>query len=233
MKKIFLFFLFALGVQTIVEAQLDHSAFDSLLKKHVSSDGKVDYKGLSIEKAALEAYIKTLSDNTPSATSSKTDKMVFWINAYNALTLKLILSNLPLKTITALDKGKTWDVRRFKIGDKTLSLNDIENTILRPMGDARIHFAINCAAKSCPPLLNAAFTSETLEAKLEARTISFVNNPKAVAQTATGLKVAKIFDWYGKDFTPSVVVFINKYAKKKAAKTAKLEYFEYDWSLNN
>ena len=147
-------------------AQPNHNAFDTLLKKHVAATGKVNYKNLKADKAALEAYLKMLSENTPVDSWSKNDKFAYWINAYNATTLKTIVDNYPLSSITKLDGGKTWDVKRIKLGDKTYSLNDIENTILRPMGDARIHFAINCAAKSCPPLLNQAFTGKNLNALL-------------------------------------------------------------------
>ncbi len=213
-------------------AQPSHVAFDTLLKKHVSATGKVNYKNLKQEKSALETYIKTLSDNVPADSWSKNEKFAFWINAYNALTLKTIVDNYPLSSITKLDGGKTWDVKRYKLGDKTYSLNDIENNILRPMGDARIHFAINCAAKSCPPLLNKAFTAKELNALLESRTKKFVNDPKAnLLMKGDEIKISKIFDWYGKDFY-NIPDFINRYAISKVKSDVKIGYTEYDWSLN-
>jgi hypothetical protein len=211
-------------------AQPSHEAFDVLLKKHVSADGKVNYKNFQADKIALDGYIKKLADNAPQDSWSKNDKLAYWINAYNALTIKTIITNYPLSKITDLDAGKTWDVKRFTLGNKKLSLNDIENTILRPMGDARIHFAINCAAKSCPPLLNKAFTAVNVNDLLESRTKSFINSSANTLKT-NEIKLSKIFDWYGKDFG-NIVAFINKYAKTQVNATAKISFNEYDWRLN-
>ena len=138
MKKQFLVFLFFTLSAFFVMAQPSHDAFNTLLKKYVSTDGKVNYKSFKSDKAALDSYINMLSDNAPQDSWSKSNKMVYWINAYNASTIKLILQNYPLSKITDLDGGKTWDVKRLSFGGKKLSLNDIENNILRPMGDA--HF---------------------------------------------------------------------------------------------
>jgi hypothetical protein len=209
-----------------------HADFDALLKKYVTASGKVNYKDFKTEKGALESYIQTLSDNMPAKEWSKDDKLAYWINAYNALTIKLILDNYPLPKITDLDKGKTWDVRRYKLGDKTYSLNDIENTIVRPMNEPRIHFALNCAAKSCPALFNEAFTGLLLNAQLEKRTKNFINDPTANTLSGDEVKISKIFDWYGKDFGTLLLDFINRYALKKAKKDAKIGYKEYDWRLN-
>ena len=213
-----------------VIAQPSHESFNTLLKKYVSADGKVNYKNFKSDKAALDSYIKTLSDNAPQDNWSKNNKMAYWINAYNASTIKLILQNYPLSKITDLDGGKTWDVKRLSFGGKKLSLNDIENNILRPMGDARIHFAINCAAKSCPPLFNEAFTAENLNDCLELRTKQFINS-SANTLKSNEIKVSKIFDWYGKDFN-DVATFVSKYANTKVNKTAKVVFADYDWRLN-
>jgi peroxiredoxin len=207
-----------------------HAAFEGILSKYVNADGRVNYKGLKKDKADLEAYIKALQADVPATDAAKNTRLAYWINAYNALTLKLIVDNYPLSKITDLDGGKTWDVKRFTFGGKKLSLNDIENNIIRPMGDARIHFAVNCAAKSCPPLFNKAFTADNVDDFLETRTRQFINS-SANKLTANELSVSKIFDWYGKDFG-NVVNFIAKYAKTKVSKTAKLNFNEYDWRLN-
>ena len=208
----------------------DHSIWNDLLKKHVSATGKVNYKGFKTDLEALDSYMRSLNENAPSENASKEARLAYWINAYNAVTIRLIVANYPLTSITKLDAGKPWDVKRYSNGGKKMSLNDIENNILRPMGDARIHFALNCAAKSCPPLLNEAFTAENVNKLLEQRTKQFINS----SRTEVGkdeIKVSKIFDWYGKDFG-NVVDFVNKYAKTKASKTAKVTYIDYDWSLN-
>ncbi|MBC7778166.1 MAG: DUF547 domain-containing protein [Phycisphaerae bacterium] len=210
----------------------NHKSFDSLLQKHVSDAGTVDYKGLKADKATLDAYCQLLSVNPVQETWAKAEKMAYWINAYNAFTLKLIVDNYPTKSILNFDGGKTWDVRRIKIGDKKYSLNNIENDILRPQfKDPRIHFAINCAAKSCPPLWNHAYTAENLETSLEARAQAFVNNPKFNTLTATRAQVSKIFDWYGADFG-DLKKFLNKYSETKLKSTAAVVFSEYNWDLN-
>ena len=207
-------------------------AWDTLLQRYVSPAGKVNYAGLKADKAALEAYCKTLSDNPVQDSWSREEKMAYWINAYNAFTIKLIVDNYPTKSILNFDGGKTWDVKRIKLGDKKYSLNQIENDILRPQfKDARIHFAINCAAKSCPPLHNRAYTADNLEAMLESRTKAFVNDVKHNTITASKAQISKIFDWYGADFG-DLKKYLNKYADMQLKSTATVTFNEYNWDLN-
>jgi Protein of unknown function, DUF547 len=216
--------------KTTKKTGLDHSVWNDLLKKHVSATGKVNYKGFKTDLELLDTYMRSLNENAPSENATKEERLAYWINAYNAVTVRLIVANYPLTSITKLDAGKPWGVKRYSNGGKKISLNDIENNILRPMGDARIHFALNCAAKSCPPLLNEAFTAENVNKLLEQRTKQFINSSRTVIEKDE-IKVSKIFDWYGKDFG-NVVDFVNKYAKTKAPKTAKVTYLDYDWNLN-
>jgi hypothetical protein len=210
----------------------NHLPFDSLLQKHVSTDGKVNYKGLKADKAMLDAYCLSLGANPVQNDWTKAEQMAYWINAYNAFTLKLIVDNYPTKSILNFDGGKTWDVRRIKLGDKKYSLNNLENDILRPQfKDPRIHFAINCAAKSCPPLWNHAYTPENLETTLEARTRDFVNQSKYNTLSANRGQVSKIFDWYGADFG-DLKKFLNQYSDVKLKTTATIVFNEYNWDLN-
>lgn len=211
---------------------VDHSAWDALLKRHVSEKGTVRYEGFKADKAALDAYLKTLSDNPPVEFWSKSEQMAYWINVYNAFTVQLIMENSPISSIMKLDNGKTWDVKRMVIGGKKYSLNQIENDILRPtFKDARIHFALNCAAKSCPPLYNRAFTAKNLEDMLETRTEAFLNNTQYNTIAADKANVSKIFDWYAADFG-DLKQFINRYAKTKLKTNASIAFQEYDWALN-
>jgi len=209
-----------------------HEAWDVLLKKYVSAAGKVNYKGLKADKNKLEDYLKTLSANAPEESWSKAEEMAFWINTYNAFTVKLILDNYPLSSINKLHGGKPWDQKWIKIGSKTYSLNNIENDILRPkFKDARIHFAVNCAAKSCPPLLNAAWTASNLNSNLDAQAKKFINNPAFNKLSEKKVEVSKIFEWYKEDFG-NLPAFLNKYASIKVGAKAKVLFLEYDWGLN-
>jgi len=113
-----------------------------------------------------------------------------------------------------------------------LSLNDIENVIIRPtFKDARIHFAVNCAAKSCPPLLNKAYTASNVQSLLESQTKKFVNNAALTTITPDAVTISKIFDWYGEDFG-DLITYLNKYSSTKINAGAKVNFMEYDWSLN-
>lgn len=210
----------------------DHVAWDTLLQRYVSPTGKVNYAGLKADKAALEAYCKSLSDHPVEDSWSREEKMAYWINAYNAFTIKLIVDNYPTKSILNFDGGKTWDVKRIPLGGKKYSLNQIENDILRPQfKDARIHFAINCAAKSCPPLLHRAYTADNLEATLEARTKAFVNDANYNTLSASKAQVSKIFEWYSADFG-DLKKYLSKYADTPLKNTATVTFNEYNWDLN-
>ena len=209
-----------------------HKAFDELLSKNVSSSGKVNYKGFKADQAKLDAYIAEISQVNVKGLN-RNEQLAFWINAYNAFTIKKIISNYPLASITELNGGKPWDDKFIKIGSKVLSLNNIENDIIRPQfNEPRIHFAVNCAAKSCPPLLNKAWTASNLESNFEKQTKAFVNDASQNTLDANAPKLSKIFEWYAEDFG-DLKAFINKYASTKISSGATLGYNEYIWSLNN
>ena len=210
-----------------------HDAWDQLLRRHVSSKGKVNYKGFKADKAALDSYLQALADNPPNDSWSRAEKMAYWINAYNAFTIDLIVDNYPISSILKLDNGKTWDVKRITLGGKKYSLNQIENEILRPQfKDARIHFAINCAAKSCPPLLNKAYTADQLTRTLEQRTRQFINDPAYNSLSAEQASVSKIFEWYAVDFG-DLRGYLNKYAGVQLGADATISFGEYDWDIND
>ena len=230
MRYIFLFLLWSIGQTS--EAQPDYKSWDTFLKKYVSATGDVDYKSIKSNKKELDAITKIFSATSVLPSWSKNDQLAFWINAYNAFTIDLIVNNYPLKSIQGLDGGKPWDVKRINIGGKKYSLNNIENDIIRPQfKDARIHFAVNCAAKSCPPILNGAFFGKTLDTQLDEVTKKFINNKKYQTITSSNITLSKIFDWYVADFG-DIVTFINKYSNVKVSKSATIAYKDYDWALN-
>lgn len=211
----------------------DHQAWDQFLKTHVSASGKVDYTAIAKNPTDLNSYTTAISQNPPSNAWSKSQTMAYWINAYNAFTIKKIIDNWPLKSIMDLDGGKTWDVKWIKIGSTTYSLNQIEHEILRPVyKDARIHFAVNCAARSCPPLLNRAWTADRLEQLLQQQTGAFINNPNYNKISSTAISLSKIFEWYAEDFG-DLIPYLNAYLKNPIDKQVKISYMDYDWALND
>lgn len=209
----------------------DHQIFDKILQKYVR-EGHVDYQGLKNDKAELNKYLLSLEKNPPEKEWNRNEKLSFWINAYNAYTLKLIIDHYPVKSITDLHGGNPWDVKWININGQVLSLNGIENEIIRPQfKEPRIHFAVNCAAKSCPPLANTAFTPENIDDLLTIRTRNFINNPQYNTISKSKIEVSKIFDWYKEDFG-DLISFINRYSDKEIKANASVSYKEYDWALN-
>ena len=208
-----------------------HGALDTLLVQYVNDAGKVDYQGLRTQKKALAAYCQLMSNHPPQESWSKEAQMAYWINAYNANTLLLMVEHYPLKSILDLDGGKTWDVQRVSVGNKKFSLNDLENKILRPIfKDPRIHFAINCAAQSCPPLWNRAYTAGNITSTLEKQTRAFIGNPIYNTFTAKKARISKIFEWYSSDFG-DLTSFLNRYGANLNSR-AVVHFNAYDWSLN-
>jgi len=209
----------------------DHSIFNSLLKTYVNGLGKVNYAGLKKNEAKLDAYLTLLAKDAPDGIWSRNEAKAYWLNAYNAFTLKLILKNHPVQKITDLHGGKPWDVKWIELDGKTYSLNQIEHDIIRPRyKDPRIHFAVVCAATSCPPLANAAFSAGIVNTQLDKLTRSFVNNKK-FNQTEGDVKISKIFEWYAEDFG-DVRTYLNKYLATDIPEGAEIGYAAYDWGLN-
>lgn len=210
----------------------NHATFGELLTANVTPQGNVNYNGFKSNWSALRSYIKDLDTHMPTEDWSKNDKLAYWMNAYNAMTIDLILRHQPLESIK--DIKDPWDQRFWKLGDKYYNLNEIEHKILRKMGDARIHFGINCASFSCPPLLNEAFTADKVDAQLDQLARTFVNDSKRNTITANSIEVSKIFTWFAKDFKTNgtLIDFLNQYSNVTIAPNAKKRYKEYDWTLN-
>ena len=161
--------------------------------------------------------------------------MAYWINAYNAFTIDLVVSEYPVKSIRNIGKGSPWDIRFIKIQDKEYSLNDIEHKILRvEFDEPRIHFAINCAAISCPKLLNEAYVAEKLDLQLEAMAKEFINDAENNRISSKKAELSNIFNWFKEDFTKngSLIEYVNQYANTKASPKARIVYLKYNWNLN-
>ena len=220
---------------------VDNSIYAGLLAKYVHN-GVVDYKGFQSEEKQLDQYLAYLGTIVPS-TLSRDGQMAFYINLYNASTIKLILTAYPgIKSIKDLGGFFTspWEKEFVVLDGRKVSLDFIEHSILRPQfQDPRIHFAVNCASKSCPPLLSEPYVGSRLNAQLDQVTTAFINNPKDTYIRGNTLYVSPIFKWYREDFKNGVRAFVEKYArdglkKEIAARGSNLDisYLDYDWSLN-
>jgi hypothetical protein len=241
-----------------------HSPWSTLLRRHVqlAPDGhasRVDYRGFSSDAGALNAYLDTLS-SVPEAeyrSWTKNQRLAFLINAYNAFTIKLVLTRYPdLKSIKDLGSllSSPWKRKFFSLLGTARSLDDVEHGLIRAPGsfdEPRIHFAVNCASIGCPLLQPEAFVAERLEAQLEDSTRRFLaDRSRNRYDAATGrLQVSRIFDWYGADFEKgwrgikSMLQFFATHADLLADSPSARErvrqgqgpvhFLEYDWNLND
>lgn len=223
--------------------KISHQAFDTLLKKYVSASGKVNYKAFKEDSASLNGYLKLLTNNPPAKTWTQEEQVAYWINAYNAFTIKLIIKYYPLKSIKDIGSSiqlpfvnTPWDIKFIRIGNEIMDLNHIEHGILRKeFEEPRIHMALVCASKSCPALLNEAYFPEKFEQQLIRQTKAFLSDSFRNQISAEKPRLSMIFNWYGADFNKnggSVTSFVNTYALVKIKPNAKISYLEYDWSLN-
>lgn len=221
-----------------------HEGFSALLTKHVTATGQVNYKSFVKDTIELNKYLTLLSKTPPnSKTWSKEAQMAYWINAYNAFTIKLITKYYPVKSIKDIGSviqipfvNTPWDIKFITIGNEKIDLNTIEHQKLRKaFDDPRIHMALVCASKSCPILLNEAYTPEKLESQLTRQTKAFLSDPFRNKVSTETLQISQIFNWYKMDFTKNggtVQSFISTWSGIKVKSGAKIDYLEYDWGLN-
>ena len=217
----------------------DHSAFDAVLKKHVDSEGFVDYPGLKADRGPLDAYVKTLAD-APFDKLGRDEKLALLLNAYNAFTLELILNHYPVKSIRDIDKP--WDQRDFAFAGEKVTLNEIEHQRIRPkFAEPRVHLALVCAAFSCPKLRDEAYTGAKLDAQLADQSNYCMTHPRWLQLDGSDLKLTSIMKWYGGDFDQTVgsplMFAANHNADVKeltaAGKKVSVGFLDYDWSLNS
>ena len=212
-----------------------------MLRSHVRQ-GQVDYRGFKENRDLLKTYLELISNNAPNESWSQDEKLAYWINAYNAFTIDLILENYPIKSIKDILKGPNipfirspWDLKFFRIGGKKMDLNDIEHSILRKeFNEPKVHFAIVCASKSCPKLRNEAYEPTRIESQLKEQAQDFINDPiKNIIETDQ-TTISKIFLWFGGDFKKdgSLISFLNHYTKQKISEETNIDFMDYDWSLN-
>ena len=213
--------------------ELMHKRWNTILQKHISNNGNVNYKGIKNDKIEFDVYIDYLSDTLPDDTWTKEEKLAYWINAYNALTVDLILRNYPTKSIK--DIKDPWDQRLWQFGEKWYNLNDIEHQILRKMDEPRIHFAIVCASVSCPKLRNEAFIAANLDEQLTDVTLDFLTDTSKNELSKDTIKLSKIFKWFKNDFEEngSLIDFLNQFSDVLISSSAKKSFKDYNWDLND
>ncbi len=229
---------------------ISHDVWNALLQKYVDARGWVDYRGWkrnSGDLRRLDAYLATLSTADPSR-STREATLAFWINAYNAVTIRGILREYPTTSIrnhTARLWGyNIWKDLLLPVAGRDYSLNDIEHKVLRPMGEKRVHFAIVCASVGCPRLRNEAYTAERLESQLADNTRDFFSRRQNfyVEPARRTVHVSSILKWFAEDFGPTpqaglqgLLDYITDPAAHRLVESGnfRVVYLDYDWSLND
>ena len=177
---------------------LDIAPYQAALHQHVDDRGRVDYPAMKAD-AGLATFIEQLAQADEPARPA--DRMAFWINAYNAITIDMVADHYPLGSVKELDGGDPWSARMFTVAGRTVTLNHIEHQILRPLGDARVHAALNCASLGCPPLQRSVFTGDSLDRQLDAAARDWMgSNGITIDLQSSTVMLSRIFEWYSADF---------------------------------
>lgn len=233
-------------------APFEHTALDAVLAAYVDTEGRVDYAGLKANRGLLDTYVDSLAvvspESHPERFPSREDKLVYWINAYNALTLKGVVDAYPVKSVKDIKLfsgffNRTWHT----VGGASYTLNNIEHDILRTdFQEPRIHAAINCASGGCPRLEARAYFPDDVDSRLEAAMTTFLREQRNVTVDPKGKTVtlSKILDWFESDFLewyktkfnvddPSILDYVALYVEGGFQTTWKVRYHKYDWTLND
>jgi len=243
------------------KTRIDHSAWGEFLRKyaseHESGINRVDYASVaSHDRAALDAYIDGL-EAIAIRSYNRNEQFAYWVNLYNAATVRLVLEQYPIRSITKISFSLfgfgPWDEPLLKVEKQLLSLNDIEHGILRPIWrDKRIHYVVNCASLGCPNLMLKPFNSRDIEAQLSHAEHEFVHHPRGFALEGGSLRLSKIYEWYASDFGANELAVAKSLIAIKTSeipeddeealavyqdwlespKQKRRISYNYDWSLN-
>ncbi len=231
--RILIFLAIVIQGATAQEAKEFFSNADSFLKGTVHN-GRVDYAAIKKSPEKLNALVD-LAKEIRVKKIDAANYQAFWINAYNILVINGVVNNYPLKS--PLDVPGFFDKITYEVGGENISLNDIENKLLRANfpQEARYHFVLVCAGLGCPPIIPSAYLPASLDAQLEEQTIKALNDDNFIRLKKNKVQISQIFEWYTGDFIQngaSLVDFINTYRTEKLPDGSKVSYYPYDWTLN-
>jgi hypothetical protein len=233
-----------LMVSTLAQAQQSnpYEAWGRVLATFVSERGEVDFRALSRDRGELDTfldYVARISPRSaPDSFPGREAKLAYYINAYNALAMfNVIDSDFP-ENLNSWRKIRFFGLRRFPVGGEHMSLYSLENDVIRPLGDERVHFALNCMVVSCPRLPKVAFTPEKLDRQLEDETRLFFSEMRnlQILPDRKLVRVSSLLKFYTEDFlakSPTLIAYINRYAPSRIPAGFETEFMEYDWTVND
>ena len=236
----------------------DHQAFTAVLADVVQQP-LIDYQKLKDNRVGLDAYLRSLAAVDPALLDGASEDRVlaFWINTYNACMLRLVVDHYPIQkaggilariknVVADRPANSVWQIsdvfsrKHCAIAGAERSQDEIEHELIRPMGDPRIHFAVNCAALSCPPLWPEAYDGGNLDAQLDRAVANLLGNTQHMAVEGESVRLNKVLDWYNEDFGGhgGLKTFMVPYVAGDVAAVlsdprTKLDFFDYDWTLND
>ncbi len=232
------------------QVAVDHGPWDAFLAQYLSTDAaginRLDYSRVSAaDQANLDAYLGSLQQ-VRTVTLTRDQQLAFWINLYNAKTVDIVLEAYPVDSILKIKDGilptGPWKRKVVTVDGESLSLNDIEHRIVRPVfREARIHYALNCAARSCPNLSPRAWRAEGLDKALTDAERAYVNDPRGITVSADGkITLSKIYAWFREDFGQNeaeilsrLTAFAEPPLREKLQGRTRVDNYVYDWALND
>lgn len=231
------------GKPSVSKQAPEHRPWTQLLRKHVDAAGMVSYEGFIEDRAALKAYLDTLAAHHPDKDSwSKDEQLAYWINTYNAFTIELILQHYPLESIKDIKRwnipflNTPWTIKFIKLGGKKYTLDKIEHRIIRKQfEEPRIHFALVCAAVSCPKLRREAYVAEKLDTQLQEQGRDFLSADSKNSIATDKLELSAIFNWFSGDFKTNgtLIEYIRQFTDVEIQDDANISYKDYNWQLND
>ncbi|HYY61463.1 MAG TPA: DUF547 domain-containing protein [Burkholderiales bacterium] len=217
-------------------------AWAAVLERHVNERGEVDFRGLAADRGELDAFLAYVARVSPRSAPSlfpgQQAKLAYYLNAYNALAMFNVLDSGFPERLGALRRVAFFGAKRFTIGGERLSLYTLENDVIRPLGEERVHFALNCMAVSCPRLPREPFRPERLDQVLDQKAREFFAERRnlEVLPERRRVRVSSILKFYRDDFlakSPALISYINRYVKPPIPPDYDVEFIDYDWAVND
>lgn len=215
------------------------AAYARVLTKFVDARGEVDFPALAADRNDLDDYVAYVAHTPATAFADVNDRLAHYINSYNALSMYNVLAAGIPESHAGFAKVRFFYLRKLVIGDQELSLYDYENELIRPLGDPRAHFALNCSALGCPILPRTPFTGRDLDKELDREARKFFAEPRnlRVNQEQRTVYLSEILDFYTEDFirpgTPSLIAYVNQYLETPVPLDYRVRFITYDWTVAN
>lgn len=215
-------------------------AWANVLSRHVDDKGRIDFAAIGRDRADLDAYVAYIArvspESEPRSFPTPQSKLAHYINAYNALAIYDVLASNYPPNLNDVKVGFFYK-NRFQVGGRYISLYALENQVIRPMGDPRVHVALNCMARGCPRLPREPFEADRLDAQLDGQAKEFYNATRNVEPQPDKktVRLSQILQFYTADFTkkaPSLIAYVNGYREEKIPADWKVDFIPYDWNLN-